>query len=136
MWNRSKDPLSCSSREKRIEELLESLYPVKKHHGILYPSPVDLDDPRNLIIHFFTFIHGANEPWGNSTTHAQYIASTVEDAKALSCSVVLVLAGWSGMTTCALVFDRIVGQFQGAEIPLHIRVYAGDPRQFYEVNPV
>jgi hypothetical protein len=59
----------------------------------------------------------------------------VAEAKALNCQVILVQAGWSGLTTCPLVYDKIFRWFEEAEVVVYVRVFSDEPRRFFDVNP-
>ncbi|KAJ6138214.1 hypothetical protein N7471_004700 [Penicillium samsonianum] len=118
-----------STRAEFTEWLLESLQYVSSQHAASYDT-IGWQLPK-----FFAFIHGANEPWCPRARHTTWMLDLVTEAKSLDCPVIIVLSGWSGLTTCPLVFDKIFGWFEDAGVPVKVRVFADRPRRFFDVNP-
>jgi hypothetical protein len=61
--------------------------------------------------------------------------NVVAEVKNVNSHVILVQAGWSGLTTCPLVYDKIFRRFEEAEVTVQVHVFSGEPSQFFEVNP-
>ncbi|KAJ5384766.1 hypothetical protein N7517_002677 [Penicillium concentricum] len=84
---------------------------------------------------FFAFIHGPNEAWCPRARHTMYMMDLVAEATSLSCPVLLIISGWSGLTNCPLMCGKIFGWFGDAGAPVMVRVYADTPRRFFDVDP-
>lgn len=74
---------------------------------------------------FFPFVHGANEPWCPGARQTIFMMTdVVARAKSLGLPIMLAVSGWSDITTCPLMWNKIFGWFTDANIPVQARVYA------------
>ena len=99
----ARESSAAGSRAEFIEWLHESQEYVESQHNTMYDT-IEWQPPR-----FFAFIHGGNEPWFPRANHKAYMVNLVAEATTIGCPVILVLSGWSGLTTCPLVWDKIFG---------------------------
>lgn len=84
---------------------------------------------------FLALMSGANDGWRPASTPMQFIEEIIADTQCAQSPVILVISGWSGLTTNFLTFDRIFTRFESAGVDVQLRIYAGNPRQWFDVNP-
>ncbi|OQD73245.1 hypothetical protein PENDEC_c016G02687 [Penicillium decumbens] len=77
----------------------------------------------------------ANDGWRPASTPMQFIEEIIADAQCAQSPVILVISGWTGLTTNFLTFDKIFARFESAGVDVQLRIYAGNPRQWFDVNP-
>lgn len=112
------------------EWLLSSLKYVAEEHEENY-STIGWQAPI-----FLPFVHGANDPWVPGARHTKFMMTdVVARVKSLQSPVMLVVSGWSGITTCPLMWHKIFSWSSDAGIPVQVRIYAENPRRFFGMNP-
>lgn len=117
------------SVQGELDRLQESLDFLEEEHRVMSDTR-GCREP-----HFFPFYHGANKPWRPDGRPMRFFAELVAEAQRLQTPVTLVVSGWLGLTTNSFVFDDLVGMFEKAGVDFKLRIYADEPRRFYDVNP-
>lgn len=113
----------------KIEKLRESLSFVEAKHAESH----DIGEcPPSQ---FYPFLHGANARWRPTGSTVKFFEQVAGDAHRQGRPVRLIISGWNGLTTHEGSFKKLVELFKQNGVVLTLRIYAEDPRQWFDVNP-
>lgn len=79
-----------------------------------------------------TIIHPSNNKISRGSKISRYLFAALQEAREAVTECIFVLNGWDGWTTDPATIGDLCEAFK--DVAFTIRVYAGTPRQFYEVN--
>lgn len=83
----------------------------------------------------YPFCHGANARWRPTGSTMRFFEQLAGDAHRQGRPVRLIIAGWNGLTTHEGSFKTLAELFRQNGVALTLRIYAEDPRQWFDVNP-
>lgn len=122
---------SPPNREAKFAWLDESLQFVDQAYRVQYGGLESRPHQRH------TFVHHSNRPIPRFGSTMKFVQDLLDKAKEEKSRAVLVLAGWDGLVTNSTSFVRMFDRCTlDPDCKCLIRVFAENPRRFFDVNVV
>ncbi|KAJ5715914.1 uncharacterized protein N7483_013095 [Penicillium malachiteum] len=116
--------------EEKIQWLLERLEFVQDEYRLGEACGEYAEDPQR-----FAFVHPSNRALPREGATIGFLRGILKNLKTHPPEILLVVSWWYGLTTNPFDFDYIFSALcPGVRASVVLRIYAEDPRRFFEVN--
>ena len=117
---------------KKKAWLQESIEFVARTHSSIYGQPGGGRSPQ-----FHVFVHQSNVPFFEGGATFKLIRSIISRGQRENSEIIFVISGWDGLTTHSGTFGKVFKPcIEDPTIRCRIRVYADEPRSWFDVNIV